>query len=159
VPPDNGKKNRGLLIGAIAAAAVVLIAVVAAVAGGAFNSNPAVAQPTATQTTQRPPPTSTSPSPTPTNTGPSNEEVASAFEDVIVGRGPLTALEGPDGTAEEATCDPSTVSKPTEPTAPWSASCDITYSDNAIMRQTVTIDFDSAGNPIHSSTNAGTQIG
>ena len=117
------------------------------------TTSPAAA-PTAPQT----PPTSTSEAPLTAQAGPSPEQVAQDIAGIAVGNGPLTALEGSDGTATYANCDPSTVSNPPDISSPTSASCDITFSDGSIWQQTVTITFDSQGNPIADSTNSGTEL-
>jgi hypothetical protein len=108
-----------------------------------------------------PPPTSTAtpqpPSPT-TQTGPSPQDVAQAVANIAVGNGALTALEGSDGQATSANCDPSTVSNPPDVSTPTTASCDITYSDGSVWQQTVTITFDSQANPVAASTNVGTEL-
>jgi hypothetical protein len=88
----------------------------------------------------------------------SAEEVAQGVANIAVGNGALAALDGGDGQATSANCDPGTVSNPPEVSAPTSASCDITYSDGSIWQQTVTITFDSQGNPVADSTNAGTEL-
>ena len=85
--------------------------------------------------------------------------MANAIAVAAVGNDVLPALEGPDGTAEKATCDPNTVSVPPSNTEPVTASCDITYSDDTEWEQTVTITFDMSDNPTSMSTNQGTQIG
>jgi hypothetical protein len=102
-------------------------------------------------------PASSSPLPA-TQTDPSPQEVAQDVADAAVGNGVLTALDGSDGQATSANCDPSTVSNPPDVSSPTSASCDITYSDGAVWQQTVTITFDSQGNPVADSTNAGTEL-
>jgi len=104
------------------------------------------------------PPSTTTPQPQPTQTSPSPQEVAQAVADIAVGNGGLTALEGGDGQASSANCDPSTVSNPPDVSTPTSASCDITYSDGSVWQQTVTITFDSQGNPLADSTNVGTEL-
>jgi hypothetical protein len=162
-PPDNSKKNRGILIAAISAAAVIVIITVVAAAGHVFGGP----TPTPSNTLPPSPPTTvvTSPvtsvtSPTPTSSGPSNQEVADAIANLVVGNGVLSPLTANDGTtATRATCDPRTVSNPPDPSTPSTASCDITYSDGIIMRQTVTVNFDSSGEPVSDSTNSGIQIG
>jgi hypothetical protein len=106
--------------------------------------------------TQQPP--STTPQPQPTQTSPSPQEVAQAVADIAVGNGGLTALEGGDGQASSANCDPGTVSNPPDVSTPTSASCDINYSDGSSWQQTVTITFDSQGNPVADSTNVGTEL-
>jgi len=114
----------------------------------------ASAPPPATQQ----PPSTTTPQPQPTQTSPSPQEVAQAVADIAVGNGELTALEGGDGQASSANCDPSTVSNPPDVSTPTSASCDITYSDGSVWQQTVTITFDSQGNSLADSTNVGTEL-
>jgi hypothetical protein len=90
--------------------------------------------------------------------GPSPQQVAQDVADIAVGNGVLTPLEGGDGQAASANCDPSTVSNPPDVSTPTSASCDITYSDGSIWQQTVTITFDSQGNPVADSTNEGIEL-
>jgi hypothetical protein len=155
-PPGNGKKKRRILI-AIISAAVIVIAVAAAGAHAFVGSTPQPPPPTPTPQAPTTPPTS---SPTPTSTGPSNEQVADAIANLAVGNGALGPLTAGDGTtATQATCDPRTVSNPPDPSTPSTASCDITYSDGTVWRQTVTVNFDSAGHPVSDSTNSGIQIG
>jgi hypothetical protein len=117
------------------------------------TTSPAVA-PAAPQT----PPTSASQAPLTAQAGPSPEKIAQDIAGIAVGNGVLTALEGSDGTATSADCDPSTVSNPPDISTPTSASCEITFSDGSIWQQTVTITFDSQGNPIADSTNSGTEL-
>ena len=94
----------------------------------------------------------------PTQPSPSPQQVAQFVADVAVGHGALGALEGSDGEATAANCDPSTVSNPPDVSIPTSASCDITYLDGSIWQQTVTITFDNQGNPVDASTNVGTEL-
>lgn len=96
--------------------------------------------------------------PSPQQAGPSPQQVAQDVADIAVGNGVLTPLEGGDGQATSANCDPSTVSNPPDISTPTSASCDITYSDGSIWQQTVTITFDSQGNPVTDSTNEGIEL-
>jgi hypothetical protein len=96
--------------------------------------------------------------PSPQQAGPSPQQVAQDVADIAVGNGVLTPLEGGDGQASSANCDPSTVSNPPDISTPTSASCDITYSDGSIWQQTVTITFDSQGNPVTDSTNEGIEL-
>lgn len=117
------------------------------------TTSPAAA-PAAPQT----PPTSPSQAPLTAPTGPSPLEVAHDIAGIAVGNGALTALEGSDGPATSADCDPSTVSNPPDISTPTSASCDITFSDGSTWQQTVTVTFDSQGNPIADSTNSGTEL-
>jgi hypothetical protein len=112
-----------------------------------------------------PPPTAQPPSaaapgqpPPATQTDPSPQEVARDVANIAVGNGVLTALDGSDGQATSANCDPSTISNPPDVSTPTSASCDITYTDGSVRQQTVTITFDSQGNPVADSTNAGTEL-
>ena len=112
-------------------------------------------------TPQSPPPATQAPTqagPSPQQAGPSPQQVAQDVADIAVGNGSLTALEGGDGQATSADCDPSTVSNPPDVSTPTSASCDITYSDGSIWQQTVTITFDSQGNPVADSTNEGIEL-
>jgi hypothetical protein len=104
-----------------------------------------------------PPPTPQPPSTT-TQASPSPQQVAQDVADIAIGNGPLTALQGGDGQATSANCDPSTVSNPPDVSTPTSASCDVTYSDGSVWQQTVTITFDSQGNPVSDSTNEGTEL-
>jgi cytoskeletal protein RodZ len=90
--------------------------------------------------------------------GASPDEVAKDVAEVAVGNGPLTALAGDGVTATYADCDPTTISNPPGVSAPTSASCAITYSDGSVWQQTVTITYDSQGNPVASSTNAGIEL-
>jgi hypothetical protein len=48
--------------------------------------------------------------------------------------------------------------EPPDVSTPTTASCDITYSDESVWQQTVTITFDSQGNPVTDSTNVGTEM-
>jgi len=156
-PPDNRKKNRGIPIAIISAAAVIVIGVTA-VGAHAFSRSTPPPQPRPTHTPQAQ--TTPTSSPTPTSTGPSSQQVADAIAGLVVGNGSLGPLTTADGTtATQATCDPRTVSNPPDPSTPSTASCDITYSDGTVWRQTVTVNFDSAGNPVSDSTNSGIQIG
>ena len=117
------------------------------------TTSPAAA-PAAPQT----PPTSPSQAPLTPPAGPSPLQVAHYIAGIAVGNGPLTALEGSDGPATSADCDPSTVSNPPDISTPTSASCDITFSDGSTWQQTVSITFDTQGNPIAASTNSGTEL-
>jgi hypothetical protein len=159
-PPDNGKKNRGILIAIISAAAVIVIGVAAAgvLVLGRSTPVPPVPSPTNTQRAQ---PVSQPSSPAPANTGESNQKVADAIANLAVGNGSLGPLTSADGTvtAVQATCDPRTVSNPPDPSTPSTASCDITYSDGTVWQQTVTVHFDSNGDPVSDETNGGIQIG
>ena len=156
-PPDNHKKNRGILMAIISAAAVIVIGVAAALGAHAFGrSTPPQPPPTPTSAPTTPPTSS----PPPTSTGPTNEQVAHFIANLAVGNGALGPLTVADGTtATQATCDPRTVSNPPDPSTPSTASCDITYGNEGTWRQTVTVNFDSAGNPVSDSTNGGIQIG
>lgn len=89
---------------------------------------------------------------------PSPEQVARFVANVAVGNGPLYALAVNGVTATDATCDPATVSNPADPSTPTTASCDITYSDGSVWEQTVTITYDSQGDPVTASTNTGTEL-
>ena len=104
-----------------------------------------------------PPPIAPQPPPA-AQTGPSPQEVARDVADIAVGNGALAALEGSHGQATSADCDPSTVSNPPDVSTPTSASCNITYTDEAVLQQTVTITFDSQGNPVTASTNDGIEL-
>ena len=114
--------------------------------GMAACSNGAAAAPPAAQ-----PPAST------TQTY-SSQGVAQDIAGIAVGNGSLTALAGGDGQATSANCDPSTVSNPPAVSALVSASCDITYSDGSVWQQTITVTFDSQGNPVADSANAGIEL-
>jgi hypothetical protein len=118
------------------------------VTAGTGAPAPPIAQPAAAP--QQPPPAA--------QTGPSPQEVARDVADIAAGNGPLPALEGSDGQATSADCDPSTVSNPPDVSTPTSASCDLTYEDGAVRQQTVTITFDSQGNPVTASTNDGIEL-
>jgi hypothetical protein len=143
------KFNKGIRkIYAVAALGVAGFFGVAACSAAASAPPPATQQP----------PSTTTPQPQPTQTSPSPQEVAQAVADIAVGNGRLTALEGGDGQASSANCDPGTVSNPPDVSTPTSASCDITYSDGSVWQQTVTITFDSQGNPLADSTNVGTEL-
>ena len=111
---------------------------------------PLTAQPPSSAAPQQPPPAA--------QTGPSPQEVTRDVADIAAGNGVLAALEGSDGQAASADCDPSTVSNPPDVSTPTSASCDITYSDGVVRQQTVTITFDSEGNPVTASTNDGIEL-
>jgi hypothetical protein len=110
-------------------------------------------QPSSTPTAQ--PAVVTNPSPQP---DPSSQQVAKYVAEIAVGNGPLPALESDGETATYASCDPATVSNPPDVSTPTTASCDITYSDGSIWQQTVTITYDSQGDPVTASTNAGTEL-
>ena len=75
-----------------------------------------------------------------------------------MGNGVLVALEGSDGQATSANCDPSTVSNPPDVSTPTSASCNITSKVGAVRQQTVTITFDSQGNPVTASIKDGIEL-
>ncbi len=104
---------------------------------------------------QSPPPAT---QPAAAQPGPSPQQVAQDVADIAVGSGALTPLAGSDGQATSANCDPATVSNPPDVSTPTSASCEITYSDGSVWQQTVTITFDSQGNPVADSTNVGTEL-
>ena len=116
------------------------------------------AAPASTPADSQSPPATTQACPSPQQAGPSPQQVAQDVADIAVGNGVLTPLEGGDGQAASANCDPSTVSNPPDISSPTSASCDITYSDGSIWQQTVTITFDSQGNPVADSTNEGIEL-
>jgi len=86
------------------------------------------------------------------------QQVAQDVASMAVGGGALPALAGNDGQATSANCDPATVSNPPAVSAPVSASCDITYSDGSVWQQTITVTFDSQGNPVADSANAGIEL-
>jgi hypothetical protein len=139
--------NTGIrTILAIAALGVAGYFGVTAGTGGA--PAPPIAQPAAAP--QQPQPAA--------QTGPSPPEVARDVADIAVGNGPLPALEGSHGQATSADCDPSTVSNPPDVSTPTSASCSIIYADGSAWQQTVTITFDSQGNPVTASTNDGIEL-
>ena len=116
------------------------------------------AAPTSAPADSQSPPATTQAGPSPQQAGPSPQQVAQDVADIAVGNGVLTPLEGGDGQASSANCDPSTVSNPPDISTPTSASCDITYSDGSIWQQTVTITFDSQGNPVTDSTDEGIEL-
>jgi len=152
----NGKKIRLRKILPIVALGLAGFAGVAACTTAAPASAPTDPQspPATTQAGPSPQQGGTSPQ----QASPSPQQVAQDVADIAVGNGPLTALEGGDGQATSANCDPSTVSNPPDVSTPTSASCDITYSDGSIWQQTVTITFDSQGNPVADSTNEGIEL-
>jgi hypothetical protein len=87
------------------------------------------------------------------------DQVAREIANLAVGNGGLDPLATDDGvTATDATCDPQTVSNPSDVSTPTTASCDITYSDGSVWQQTVTITYDSKGQPLTSSTNSGIEL-
>ena len=135
----------------------VLVIAALGLAGFAGVAACTTAAPTPPPTSPQPPPTTTPPAPPPP-AGPSPQDVAQAVADIAVGNGALTALQGSDGQATTGSCDPSTVSNPPDVSTPTSASCEITYSDGSVWQQTVTITFDSQGNPVADSTNVGTEL-
>ena len=154
-PPDNSKKNRSILIAAISAAAVIVIVIIIVVAT-AGHGGPARCHPIRHRQGPRRRGDVTGAS----QFGPSNQQVADAIAGLVVGNDVLGPLTRADGTAAtQATCDPRTVSNPPDPSVPSTASCDITYSDGTVWRQTVTVNFDSSGEPVSDSTNSGMQIG
>jgi hypothetical protein len=143
----HGKGNQMRKIVSIAALGLAGFVGVAACTTAALAPPPAAPQP---------PPATAPPAPPPP-TGPSPSDAANAVADIAVGNGALTALEGSDGQATSASCDPGTVSNPPDVSTPTSASCQSTYSDGSVWQQTVTITFDSQGNPVADSTNVGTE--
>jgi hypothetical protein len=84
--------------------------------------------------------------------------VAQWVADIAVGNGPLPALQGGEGRATFAGCEPGTVSNSPAANTPTSVSCDIAYSDGSVWLQTVTIALDSQANPVAASTNMGTEL-
>ena len=84
--------------------------------------------------------------------------VARDIARIAVGNGGLAALDQGDGLATLATCDPGTVSGPPGVSTPVSASCGINYSDGSVWRQTVTVTFNSNGNPVADWTDLGTEM-
>lgn len=152
------------------------IAVIAALGLAGFLSVTACTStsPAAAPAATQPPPATSSqsqPAPTPqaqpastpqdqqaVQPGPSPEQVAKDVAEIAVGNGPLTALAGGGVTATYANCDPATVSNPPDVSTPTSASCAITYSDGSVWQQTVTITYDSQGNPVAASTNVGIEL-
>jgi hypothetical protein len=84
--------------------------------------------------------------------------VASYIARIAVGKGGLAALDDGDGQATSVTCDPSTVSNPSDAGTPTSASCRISYSDGSVWKQTVAVTFDSHGHPVADSTDLGTEL-
>ena len=145
---DKGIRLRKTL--AVAALGVAGFSGVAACTAGA----PA---PPATRS-QSAPPTTSQPAPPPTQTDPTPQQVAQDVAGIAVGDGALTALSGSDGDATSANCDPSTVSNPPDVSTPTSASCDISYSDGSVWQQTVTVTFDSHGQPVADGTKLGTEL-
>jgi hypothetical protein len=87
-----------------------------------------------------------------------NSNVAREIANIAVGRGGLAALDDGAGQASLATCDPGTVSNPPGVSVPRSASCGINYGDGSVWKQTVTVTFDSHGNPVADWTSLGTEL-
>jgi hypothetical protein len=83
-------------------------------------------------------------------------QIAQRVADIAAGKDQLGPLEGSDGQAISANCDPSTASNPD--TSHANASCQITYADGSVWQQTVTVTFDSQGNPVAASADAGTIV-
>lgn len=136
-----------------------IVAIVVLGLAGYFGVTAGTTGAPASTLTAQPPSVAASGQPSPTTqTDPSPEEVAQDVADIAVGNGVLTALEGSDGQATSANCDPRTVSNPPDVSTPTSVSCDIIYSDGETRQQTVTITFDSQGNPVTASTNDGTEL-
>jgi hypothetical protein len=152
----NGKGIQLRKILPIVALGVAGFVGVAACTTAAPASAPADSQSPPATTQAGPSPQQAGPSPQ--QAGPSPQQVAQDVADIAGGNGVLTPLEGGDGQASSANCDPSTVSNPPDISTPTSASCDITYSDGSIWQQTVTITFDSQGNPVTDSTNEGIEL-
>jgi hypothetical protein len=86
----------------------------------------------------------------------SSIQPAQQIELLVEGKEQLGPLEGSDGQAISANCDPSTVSNPD--TSTMTASCEITYADGSVWQQTVTVTFDSQGNPVAASASVGTEV-
>jgi hypothetical protein len=95
------------------------------------------------------------PSAAPTN---NNNTMAREIANIAVGKGGLTALHDGYGQATLAYCDPGTVSRPRNVSTPTSVSCGIKYSDGSVWKQTVTVAFDSHGNPIADLADLGTEV-
>jgi hypothetical protein len=83
-------------------------------------------------------------------------QYAQWIERLVEGKEQLGPLEGGDGQAISASCDPSSVSNPD--TSHTTTSCQITYADGSVWQQTVTVTFNSQGNPVAASANAGTEL-
>jgi hypothetical protein len=86
----------------------------------------------------------------------SSIQPAQQIELLVEGKEQLGPLEGSDGQAISANCDPSTVSNPD--TSTMTASCEITYADGSVWQQTVTVTFDSQGNPVAALASVGTEV-
>ncbi len=87
-----------------------------------------------------------------------NSGVARDIARIAVGNGGLPVLDNGDGQATSATCDPSTVSHRPHVSTPTSASCGISYADGSVWRQTVTVTFDSKGQPVADWANLGAEL-
>lgn len=131
-------------------AAIAALGLAGALSVTACSPNPAaspVPSHTAAPATSSPKPsTPTTQSAAPIDVpGPSipQGEFAQQVADYVVSE-PLEAEDGT--TATDASCDPATVSDPSDPSLPTSVSCDITYSDGSVWQQTLVITFDSSGN-------------
>ena len=83
------------------------------------------------------------------------QNAAQWIELVVEGKEQLGPIGSSDGQAVSASCDPNTVSIPD--TSHATASCQITYADGSVWQQTVTVTFDSQGNPV-ASADAGTEV-
>jgi hypothetical protein len=143
------------------AAAVTVLGLAAALSVTACSTSPAPApvHVAAPVTQQSQPSALTAHQAAPANPGSQPDanagETAQNIADYLVS----TQFQAGDGTtATDASCDPATVSDPPSVTIPTTVSCDITYSDGSIWQQTVTITYDSAGNPATVSTDNGTEL-
>src|ERR1700761_1644092 len=152
------RARRGWVKGSAAIAALGLVGVVSLTACGTTNPNPGPPH-TAAPATSAPKPSTPSiqpATPAPTDStglsdagsnavsnAVSSAEFAQQVADYVVSE-PLEAEDGT--TATDASCDPATVSDPSDPSLPASVSCDITYSDGSVWQQTLVITFDSSGN-------------
>ena len=144
------------------AAAITVLALAGALSVTACSTGPSPA-PThvVVSVAQQPQPASAPPAQQPAETNPSSQPdfnpggVAQNVADYLVS----APFEAGDGTtATDATCDPATVSDPPAVTTPTSVSCDITYSDGSVWQQTVTLTYDSDGNPATVSTDDGIEL-
>jgi hypothetical protein len=145
---DGGSRTRHGWATKVAAIAALGLAGALSVTACSPNPAPSPVPPhtTAPATSSPKPSTSTTQSAAQMNVpGPSiNEgEFAQQVADYVVSE-PLEAEDGT--TATDASCDPATVSDPSDPSLPASVSCDITYSDGSVWQQTLVITFDSSGN-------------
>jgi len=144
------------------AAAITVLALAGAMSVTACSTGPSpaptyVAAPVAQQSHPASVPTAQQAVQTNPSSQPDSEagETAQNIADYLVS----APFEAGDGTtATDATCDPATVSDPPAVTTPTSVSCDITYSDGSVWQQTVTLTYDSDGNPATVSTDDGIEL-